>query len=322
MPRSLVSNSYAKRKRRIAIIKAVSLCIFCILCVAGAIYLTHLEIFGIDGVTVGGTKITDSEKIKKVISEALYGSYALVVPKSFTLVYPKMQIKKSIIDSNVAIKDVDISLSPNNQSKGYIINANITEEEPFALWCDGKITTDEEKVEENVQNDNATNTVITVSNDFKNVSCFYVNKSGLVFSEAPVFSNSVFLIINGPISFASTTVETPIGQRIPVAEKIVDFDNFVKSIKNNGITVKDISYDAEGVYVFHSVYKNNVFYILMDDRTDFTKALSNFVATLKEYGMSAGLTPLLAKKLEYVDIRFGKNIIFKWQETSKDLKKI
>ncbi|MEI6238594.1 MAG: hypothetical protein WCP15_03615 [bacterium] len=321
MPRSLVSNSYAKRKRRIAIIKAVSLCVFCILCVAGAIYLTHLEIFGIDGVAVSGTKITDTEKIKKVISEALDGSYALVVPKSFTLVYPKMQIRKAIIDSNVAIKDVDISLLPNNQSKGYIINANITEEEPFALWCDGKITTDEEKVEENVQNDNATNTAITVSNDFKNGSCFYVNKNGLVFSEAPVFSNPVFLLLNGPVSFASTSVETPIGQKITVAEKIVDFDNFAKSLKSIGITVKDLSYDAEGVFIFHALYRDNSFNILTDDRTDFAKALSNFAITAKEYGMSAVSAPL-AKKLEYVDIRFGNNIIFKWQEAPKDLKKI
>ncbi len=300
MFRNFVSASYAKRKKKIAVYKTVVVAIILALLIFCLFKLINLPSLQISQVQVTGERLSDNKIIVSSIEQSLANSYLHILPRRFVLTYPRKKISENLLRDFPLLMSVDIDVEK-SEAGGYTLNASLKERSANIIWC--------EMITELTDNNDE-------SDDINKEKCFYSDDNGYIFAEAPSFSENVFLKLTGPININSTTTENIVGSILPVADKLADFRKFSDALLKADYIVKQIDYEAEGIYNIKFVvnmststpnsYESTIF---LDNRTDMAKASENFLISANEYDLSR-----TKKILQYVDLRFGNNIVFKWKD--------
>ena len=122
-------------------------------------YLTRLDSFTIDKVTVTGGETIPHEQIEAIVHSKLDGAYLKIVPHTFAFTYPEADITNSIKEIE-RIKNLTVVRSGTNE-----VVVTFDEYIPHALWC---------------KNDD-------------NEGCFFLDDTGYSFAAAPTLSGGSFL---------------------------------------------------------------------------------------------------------------------------------
>lgn len=122
-------------------------------------YLTRLEAFTINTVSVSGGFTLDKEAIKQVSETQLEGAYLKIIPKRFSYFYPESNILTQVSQFE-RIKDVKVERISRHE-----VAVTFSEYVPDALWCDIK----------NVKN------------------CYFLDDLGFAFAMAPDLSGASLL---------------------------------------------------------------------------------------------------------------------------------
>lgn len=134
-------------------------------------------------------------------------------------------------------------------------------------------------------------------------NCAYADESGYVFEKAPYFSGAVFLkLIDQRIS--DKTLEEFIGSNLIVEsefKKILEFAGLAVKI-GNGIT--EVILKKENVYEF---YTKEGWRIILNDKNEPRSAYLNLITAL-----DANIKDKRTK-LDYIDLRLGNKIYFKYK---------
>src|SRR3990167_6008150 len=152
-----------KRRRRLfALIFSGALILFILSGLAGLTYLSSLRI---KDVAVSGAQTLSSGTVEAFVRDRLVGEYWYVFSKSNIFLYPKQQIIADLIKAYPVLASADVHAVDFRS-----IAVNLVEREPRALWC---------------------------SQDER---CLFMDENGVVYGEAPIFSEPVYLSYYGTAS--------------------------------------------------------------------------------------------------------------------------
>lgn len=153
---------------------------------------------------------------------------------------------------------------------------SVTERKPAYLWCGPEYSEEENKK-----------------------SCFFMDRDGYIFASAPYFSGDVFFEWYGPTEEKS---ENPIGDRfLPYTEfkKLVSFREAISAL---GLKTTHLTTRADGDYALALKDSGS---ILFNSDQEFDALLGNLdsaIGALAKY-----------KELEYIDLRFGNKIFYRYK---------
>jgi len=274
-----------KGKRKIFWYKTLFFFFIFIILIIALSFVSHIERLNINSVEVSGNQVLDEDTIKETVQAKIDGKYAWVFPKTNIFLYPKGNIKDTLTREFKRIKNISLGVEKN------ALVINIDEHTGTYLWC-GEIPNFEIGAPEE--------------------KCYFLDKDGYVFDEAPYFSGEVYFKFYG---------EVPILLGVPSGSHFAPeiFHNLL-ALKQNllGIDLEPVILylDNEGnikIFLSKNSEKSHGPEIILKSSADFKKVVENLKAAL-------GVEPLKSRfkneysSLQYIDLRFGNKVYFKFDE--------
>ncbi len=266
----LDKNSELRRSRRIKLFFVFLL--FILLVLGGVVGFLRKKDFQISEVTISGTKSLDPEIILKSSHKYLDGHYAIIIPKTNTLLLSKSDLIHYILEQIPSIEKASITFKAKNS-----IDIAVSEKKPSYVWCD--------------------------------TSCYFVDDTGMIYEPSPQFTQGVFITFTGgtvdedPIKdhFVS---EKQFGDILKTLAALAQLNVHVLNINfgdDTTIHIDSIKGTTVGIETKLIITKDetnqdifDALSLLMNDKT-FTGALAT----------KGGL-------LQYIDIRFPDKIYYKF----------
>ena len=266
----LKSPKLVKQKRRRFLIKVGLLIAAFVALFALLSFLTKLYAFAVTHIEVTGNSAVDTEEIKNIIKNNISGNYLFLFSKSNRFLYPKNAIHSELIEKYKRIDTATLEV------EGHTLKVSVKERLPSYAWCAG-VPTDATK------------------------SCYFIDATGYVFSEAPVFSGDVFLSFYGLLDEKNAIGSTYIG-----GEEFKNLDKFITWLDAHTIKVRSVLAKPTGVY---EVYVPSGAKIIFKA----SQAPSVLQSTIETIMLNTDiLTNTSSSTLEYVDLRFGNKVYYKF----------
>ncbi|MDQ5957986.1 MAG: hypothetical protein QG665_327 [Patescibacteria group bacterium] len=272
----------AERKRHKSVRVKVFIIVVVFVLLLGVFAMRHSSL-QITEIKVVGTKVTSAEEIKQVVEKKLQGSYFFIFPKNNFLIYPKEEIRRDIMQTSGYIAYADLKV------KNFkTLEINISERKAKYIWCGDTASSSD---------------------------CYFADKTGLIFSAAPGLSKNVMFVIYSPLPVK------PEGTKPFSATNFARLDGAVSALPNilnfAGLTDADI----DAVRVSND---QDYFFIIQDIAGRGSKEWElRFKAETKLSAISSYLKALWQSAefqaerssgaLDYVDLRFGKKIYYKFE---------
>lgn len=285
-----------KKKRKIFKNKMLLVSGLFVILFVGLCFISRIERISINTVTVSGNKIIDTELIKNIAEEKLEGNYLWVIPKRNLLLYPKHAILKELSDQYKRLTDIEIKVDGTQT-----LEINVKERVGLYTWCGENLP------EEGVP--------------LEDVKCYFMDRAGYIFDQAPFFSGDVYLKFFGPIGdiqeidFESNSIlENPAGHYfIPsLFARIVLFEDSLSDMGLRPMALfvsnsNEMEFYLESTGSIHSMPK-----IIFNQNADFIKLAENLDAALTTPPLQTDFKTKY-KSLQYIDLRFGNKVYYKFK---------
>ncbi|MBI3631936.1 MAG: hypothetical protein HY225_00600 [Candidatus Vogelbacteria bacterium] len=287
--REVLKSSVRTRRRKI-----FHLFSYIVLCVAFVFALTSflfkLDKFQIKYIYITGNKNVGSDQVFESIKEDLSGQYYGLYAKNSIFIYPKKVVTENIKKQFLWVRDVSIQTLPG------IMLVSIKEREPKYLWCSESSQISLENV------------------------CYYLDDGGYTFAVAPGFSGNIYLRFYGGNKrggYMGRNLMSP-----GLLHHVID-------VRNRVIHLIEVSKDdlgqSGGIYVY-----NNGDYDLLFNKASSTRKISfnlfenpttnpNDVSVIENKLKSTLESRFFQSEysstnggLEYIDLRFGKKVFYKF----------
>ncbi|MDD5032542.1 MAG: FtsQ-type POTRA domain-containing protein [Candidatus Pacebacteria bacterium] len=133
--------------------------------------------------------------------------------------------------------------------------------------------------------------------------CFFADNTGYIFEKAPFFSAGVFLKF-----FDERTAENlSVGKTLLEREEFEKMIGFARRISNSVFPICEIHFVKDGVCEF---WDEDGVKIIINEKDDFNLIFANLETAFSEIFEKEKKT---AKDAEYIDLRFGNKVFFKWK---------
>lgn len=270
-------NSEERRKRRTKFLFVALLA--CAIFLAAAIAVLRMPSLQVSRLTVQGTEAMDPVEITEMARRDIAGTYAWVIPRGNILIFSKRALRQALSEQFPGIESIEVLFADRDE-----ITVNIVEKLPRYVWC----------------RDSA--------------ECYFVDKKGVMYRTAPVFSRGVYVLFSG------NTKDVPpvaIKESFMLADQFERVDKLVQSLD---------SYPAQVVSVRVTPDKDLAIGI-EKIKNDTLAADSELLVTMDASGeaVAQGLDTLLSDKgfanalvsrgkdLESIDLRFPSKIYYKFR---------
>lgn len=267
------------RKKKIFKIKLYLALFLFLALIVGLVFLSRSSKINIDQVNISGNKVITTEEILSVVESKLAGYYLFVFPRHNIFLYPKAKIKRELLETFKRIAEVDI-----NRENFREITITAPERIGKYLWC----------------------SAVSVDTGEK---CYFVDKDGYTFDEAPNFSGSAYFKLYGDLE----AERDPTGQSFLGPEefgRLMDFYEDLNTV-TKPIKLSSLIVNLEGDYEFGMDSTDGK--IIFKKENDFDKLLENFASAIKSDPLKTDFQEKL-KSLLYIDLRFDNKVYFKFQE--------
>lgn len=226
----------------------------------GIWHFTRLPAFNIQEVNVSGQQTLSEEIIRSAVEEELSGYHYKLIPYTFSFTYPRQKIIERL-DSIDRIKNASLDTSDNT------LSVTLEEYVPYALWCNRDLN-----------------------------GCYFLDKSGYAFEEAPTLVGSVFLrYVSGtedPGKDKSLTTGSVMSETEVLAELFSSNFNF-NTLYIELVDTEEVNYHLQG----EAVLKVNL-------KQSHEEILTNLTAILN----SDEFSHLNSGNFRYIDLRFGNKV--------------
>ncbi len=277
---------YLKLKRKRKIVR-YSLIAFLLILLFGVLsFISYRPGLRISKVELnGGILVTQSDVEKESLS-FMSGTYYFVVPRNNAFVFPKEPLKQHLLNSFKRIETINIEREDFTS-----IKIDITERKPVAIWCDSLPNQSSAKV-----------STSTISSNSSSSHCYFMDRDGTIFAEAPYFSGDAYFKYYGNIS---TT--TPISQSyIASTTQFYEVSNFIAYAKSLDIHPQYLVAEQDGQF---SLVLSGGGEIYFDLKEPLSKTAKNLEALLKTQAISSIRAYDLP--IQYIDLRFGNKLFYK-----------
>jgi hypothetical protein len=250
------------RKKRTRFFVGALLIIFIIAIYATlAALILRSTFMQISSVEIAGAKTISVEDIHSVAESDLSSAWWGLFSKNNFLLYPKKTIANDLMAKYPTLSDVSFSMQGL-----HTLRVSVTERTPYALGCD----------------------------DTQPDHCFYIDSSGIVFAEAPQFSNGVYVkyyVASSSVSL-STVFTGP--DRLSFLKYVTDF------VTKTGLHVYGATILPGNDYIVY--IQNPKIAVYMNDLASKERTMTYF---------NAFWSNQKNKNFIYIDLRFDKDIIYK-----------
>ena len=263
-------NNLAVRRRRAQLIIGILILVIFAVALFSLSWFLSQPFIVINEITISGNSLITSDDILAEVKDILTDSYFGLFAKNNIFLYPEKKLQKTLAAAFPAIKSVR-----GNLENWQTLSLLVEERAPFALWCQSVPSTD----------------------------CFYLDKDGLIFSPAPVFSDNIFLKFTG--SLASTS--PIIGKNfLPVDEfhRITFFLDFLTPLD---LTPTGLEAGADE----YQIQLKNGGRLIINSTDDLSIILKNLETIFR----SDNLKKMLAHGgiIDYIDLRYGNKVFYKFK---------
>ena len=275
-PNLSLSHAHSK-KRRLFLIRLYIILFFVFVIVFGLAIFSGNERVKIQTIIVSGNAAVSSDDVLVIADRDMAGRYWYLFSRDNSLIFPRFQIKADLLKEIKTINDLDISWDNWRQ-----ISISITEKKPHSVWCGNDITV-------------------------ANPGCYFVDKNGYIYSEAPTFSGNIFIKDYGNISTSTGAV----GQHFLSKQTYAQIFSLVSILDKNDLKVTAISFDGTDFRFTLETGPTIVF----NDENNFDSSFQNLFSAIKTKNLDlvrdAGI-------ISYIDLRFDNKIVVgKKQNDSK-----
>lgn len=236
-----------------------------ILCIVGVIYILRLPQYQISKVSVEGDVLTKESEVSGIVNGYLAQKYFYFVPKSNVWLYPKDEMLEKI-KSLSSVEDIDIKLNKDNKE----LNIIVKERKNEFVWCDA-------------------------SN-----KCYYMDRDGYIFANAPVFEGNVFLTFRGQIE------GEPIGKQFLSQDKMLGLVTFVSDLSKLDLKINSINIISEREVRLTTDSKTDIIISLERPLGEVISNIETLIHSNDFINASGG-----TDNLEYLDLRYGKKAFWK-----------
>ncbi len=269
-----------KRKKKQLLISAV-FAVVSILFFVGFLWMTMSPAFQIKNVVVRGNEKFSSDEVVLFTKKYLSGKCWYFLPKSSIFFYSQEDLKKTLQRGFPRFENFSVHI---NDAK--VLEISLSEREPVALWCG--------------------NEKLAISTDEK---CYYLDRNGFVFGEAPTFSGGAYIKMYGQGDLLN---ENPIG------ENFVINNVFTKILSIHGVVSKydksilNIFLSEDGTLSFSGV-KNCKILFDVDQSVEILQPNIDAVFSSPSWGGGGASEKRVTacENLEYLDFRFGNKIYYR-----------
>ncbi|HEV7702570.1 MAG TPA: hypothetical protein VGO63_03985, partial [Candidatus Paceibacterota bacterium] len=158
-----------KKKKKIFTRKIIIFTVLFLLLVAGLSYVSRIKRLSIADIAVTGNVVIDTETIKAEVDKELAGKYFWLFPRRNILLYPKNKIKRNLAKQYKRLTDISVSVG-----SGQTMMISVSERNPEYTWC----------------------RTAPVGGNGKE-TCYFLDKEGYIFDQAPYFSGEVYFKFYG-----------------------------------------------------------------------------------------------------------------------------
>jgi len=273
--------SVARKKRREIRLKKTTLVFAVAVALAGlTVYGLYRPEVSISSVDVTGANVIKPENIGEFVKNEISGKYLYIFPKKSIFIYPKDKIVAGLRNNFKRIENVNV------ERKGFTkIAVNLSERPEHYLWC-GRDFLDSRKPSD---------------------QCYFIDSLGYVFSKAPFYSGNLFFEFYGPLATGENA--SPIGGTVIAEndfEKIIYFKNFLEEL---GLPSGKVFVKPDGDYEF---YLNEAGKISVSGKNDLAKSAGYLSTALSADPLKSKFEQGSAS-LEYLDVRFGNKVYYKFK---------
>jgi len=267
------SPEFHKKKRREQTVRLVVALLFVVVFVAIPIYLLKTKRFLISSVEVRGNSVTKTEEIEQIIKDKIIGNYLWIFPRSNDLLYPKGEIKNTLFQNIPRLSAITVSLSNPN-----LISISVEERKPFALYC------------------------VDTLNLNNPTGCFFLDKTGYIFSEAPAISGGVYFVYTNEPVF-----DLPLRQSLLNPNRFSEVSSFVGSLSSIGLSPKVFIDKGDE---FNLVLPNGAT-VMWKSSANLDTIHSDLESFLSDPNFIKENNAL--QRILYIDLRFGNKVFYKFK---------
>jgi hypothetical protein len=155
------------------------------------------DIFRVERIEIKGVEKIPASEIEKIVQENLKEKLWQIIPQKSLILLSTAEIQKDILDSFAEIDSVDFS----KKLPGLLI-VGIKERKSVGIWC--RLKDARADKQSGSEEDSAIVTssplIIDDSDGFKKReihNCFYIDRKGIIYQEAPLITGSLVLNIYG-----------------------------------------------------------------------------------------------------------------------------
>ncbi len=225
--------------------------------------LSYAPWWRVDALSVRGTKAVSHDEVFATASGVLEGSYLGLFSKRNIFLVPRGSIVRALRSTFPRISSVSVA-----RSGLHILAISVHEHTAEALLC--RTTGDE---------------------------CYFMNKDGFVFSEAPQFSSVAFS------TYSAKLVDNPIGKTFLASDNgFARLDAFVSSLASLSLAPQRTEITNEYITVTARVGASAIA-LLFSRAVPFEQSYSNLEAVLRDPGFDV-------HEVSRIDVRFGNKIFF------------
>lgn len=270
------SHIKAKRRRLFYIRCSIILFLLFFLIFTIAIISGHDKII-IKEINVSGNAAVSTDSILAVVNKSLTGRYYYLFAKNNFLIFPRFKIKEDLFREIKTLKEINISWQDWQK-----ISIDIIERKPHTTWCG-------------------------IAPEIAIEPCYFIDKTGYLYSTAPNFSGNLFIRNYGQIS----TSTGPVGQYFLYPNQYALIYNLIDILNENNLKVSAVYLDGQ-VFNF---YLENGPKIIFNTTSNLNLVFGNLFSALEsgEVNLIDG-----GKTIKYIDLRFPDKVIIGKKEKNAD----
>lgn len=270
-----------RRRRKILAVKFGVVFLLLIAFIFLLSWLSKIQSIQVEHIEISGNAMLSKEEVGDLIKEEMSVNLYKLFSRNSIFLYPKRSIENKILSDFKKVLKIEIK---SNGLKSII--ANITERKPEFTWCAGDAD-------------------LELSGGREIGSCYFMDKEGVIFSEAPKFSGNSHMSLR---YFGLMDDTNPIGKNYMESPKFKEIVNFISTLKNMGIITAGFQAEIGGEY---KIYLQNGIKIISDNRQLFDKILKNIESILPEIDLKKDYSAGAPLKYRIVDLRFGNKIFLR-----------
>ncbi|MBI2056128.1 MAG: FtsQ-type POTRA domain-containing protein [Candidatus Sungbacteria bacterium] len=261
---------------------------------AGVVYTIRLPRFQIGIISISGNQAVNEEIIRGSITDLIQGNYAFILPRSFVLFLQEEEIASALKKDFPLIEHAEVKKQYPDS-----LAVHITERKLFAIFCNGGV--EPKKEISNIGTSSPETAVNAKESGEGEIQCVYIDKNGFAYDTAPRSSGTLITRI------------TASQKELPVPSQVM-----------GGELVKKMEYIA--AYLPETIQERVAgFEFIPEIRGEFkVKTRTGFTLLLREEDDPEKMLKILKtvlesevkdkrKALDYVDLRFGNKVFFKWK---------